>query len=85
MTDHEKLLLKTVPLYMVVFVAAMLGVDAFAGGMSVYLMAGIAGGAVAILASGIELRHARRTIAARGEGFQRAVRDLDDEISKGSS
>lgn len=86
MSDHEKLLLKTVPIYMALFVGATLALEAVADGMSIYVMVAIAGGSVSIAAVAIEVAHTGRTIATRREDFQQTVRDLDDQMSgRGSS
>ncbi len=82
MTAQEKHLLRTLPLYTAVFLVAILALEAFAGGMDVYVEFAVAGGVVAVLALVLEARHTRREIEHRGEDFQQTVRDLDEAMSK---
>jgi hypothetical protein len=80
MSKHERLALKMVPLFSVVFIAAFLAANGLAG-LDVTLSLLAAGGAVALVAVVIEWRHTERSIETRDEDFQQAVRDLDDALS----
>jgi len=68
MSDHEKRILLTIALYMLVFLAAAAALLVFAPEMDVYLMLLLAGGAVVAVAMVLAFREYRKTPPDEDQG-----------------